>query len=56
MMKELWGSSEGLCKGKGGTMHVADIDKGILGANGVVGGGPPIIVGAALAYKLRNPE
>ena len=38
MMKELFGSSEGLCKGKGGSMHVADIDKGILGANGIVAG------------------
>ena len=49
MMKELWGSSEGLCKGKGGSMHIADIDQGILGANGIVAGGPPISVGAALA-------
>ena len=54
MMKELFGSSEGLCKGKGGSMHVADIDKGILGANGIVGGGPPISVGAALAHKQRG--
>lgn len=54
MMKELCGSSEGLCKGRGGTMHIADIDRGILGANGVVGGGPPIAVGAALANKLRG--
>ena len=54
MMKELWGSSEGLCKGKGGSMHVADIENGILGANGIVGGGPPISVGAALAQKIRG--
>ena len=54
MMKELFGSSEGLCKGRGGSMHVADIAKGMLGANGIVGGGPPISVGAALACKLRG--
>jgi TPP-dependent pyruvate/acetoin dehydrogenase alpha subunit len=54
MMKELWGSSEGLCKGKGGSMHIADIDQGILGANGIVAGGPPISVGAALANKIRE--
>ena len=54
MMKELFGSAEGLCKGKGGSMHVADIDKGILGANGIVAGGPPISVGSALAAKIRK--
>jgi len=54
MMKELFGSSEGLCKGKGGSMHVADVEKGILGANGIVAGGPPISVGSALAAKIRN--
>ncbi len=54
MMKELFGSSAGLCKGKGGSMHVADVDKGILGANGIVAGGPPISVGSALAAKIRK--
>ena len=54
MMKEIWGSSEGTCNGKGGSMHIAEVDRGILGANGIVGGGPPIAVGAALAGKLRN--
>jgi len=54
MMKELFGSSEGLCHGKGGSMHVADIEKGILGANGIVAGGPPISVGAALAARIRK--
>ena len=54
MMKELFGSSEGLCKGKGGSMHVADVEKGILGANGIVAGGPPISVGSALAAKIRD--
>lgn len=54
MMKELFGSSEGLCHGKGGSMHVADLEKGILGANGIVAGGPPISVGAALAARIRR--
>ena len=54
MMKEIWGSTEGTCKGKGGSMHIADIDRGMLGANGIVGGGPPIAVGAALASKLKK--
>lgn len=54
MMKELFGSSDGLCKGKGGSMHVADVEKGILGANGIVAGGPPISVGSALAAKIRD--
>ncbi|WP_340316005.1 thiamine pyrophosphate-dependent dehydrogenase E1 component subunit alpha [Rhizorhabdus argentea] len=54
MMKEIWGSRDGLCKGKGGSMHIADIDKGMLGANGIVGAGAPIAVGAALAAKLEG--
>lgn len=52
MMKEIYGSAEGLCKGKGGSMHIADIDKGMLGANGIVGAGAPIAVGAALSAKI----
>jgi acetoin:2,6-dichlorophenolindophenol oxidoreductase subunit alpha len=52
MMKEIWGSAEGTCKGKGGSMHIADIDEGMLGANGIVGAGAPIAVGAALAAKI----
>ncbi len=52
MMKEIWGSREGLCNGKGGSMHIADVDKGMLGANGIVGAGAPIAVGAALSLKL----
>ncbi|MDE2404842.1 MAG: thiamine pyrophosphate-dependent dehydrogenase E1 component subunit alpha [Sphingomonadales bacterium] len=52
MMKEIWGSREGLCKGKGGSMHIADIDQGMLGANGIVGAGAPIAVGAALSAKI----
>jgi TPP-dependent pyruvate/acetoin dehydrogenase alpha subunit len=51
MMRELYGSAEGICKGKGGSMHIADLDRGMLGANGIVGGGPPLICGAALAAK-----
>ena len=52
MMRELYGRRDGLCKGKGGSMHIADIDKGMLGANGIVGAGAPIAVGAALSAKL----
>lgn len=52
MMKEIFGSRDGLNKGKGGSMHIADISKGMLGANGIVGAGQPIAVGAAIACKL----
>jgi TPP-dependent pyruvate/acetoin dehydrogenase alpha subunit len=52
MMKEIYGRHDGLCKGKGGSMHIADRDVGMLGANAIVGGGPPIAVGAAIATKL----
>lgn len=55
MMKEIWGSREGLCKGKGGSMHIADATKGMLGANGIVGAGAPIAVGAALASRVDGP-
>jgi pyruvate dehydrogenase E1 component alpha subunit len=51
MMAELFGRSTGLCAGKGGSMHIADLDQGMLGANGIVGGGPPLVVGAALTAK-----
>lgn len=54
MMAEIFGKSTGLCKGKGGSMHIADIDKGMLGANGIVGGGFPLAVGAGLTAKLKN--
>ncbi|MGH8169904.1 MAG: thiamine pyrophosphate-dependent enzyme, partial [Steroidobacteraceae bacterium] len=54
MMKEIYGRSDGLCKGKGGSMHIADFDKGMLGANAIVGAGPPLAVGAAIACKLRR--
>lgn len=52
MMQEIYGRATGLCKGKGGSMHIADIDKGMLGANGIVGAGAPIAVGAAISCKL----
>ncbi len=51
MMKELFGAADGLCRGKGGSMHIADLEKGMMGANAIVGGGPPLACGAALAAK-----
>jgi pyruvate dehydrogenase E1 component alpha subunit len=51
MVAELMGKATGICKGKGGSMHIADVDKGMLGANGIVGGGPPLATGAALTAK-----
>ena len=51
MMAELCGKNTGYCKGKGGSMHIADMSIGILGANGVVGGGMPIAVGGGLSAK-----
>ncbi len=51
MMAEIFGRSTGTCCGKGGSMHIADLHKGMLGANGIVGGGPPLACGAALAAK-----
>jgi TPP-dependent pyruvate/acetoin dehydrogenase alpha subunit len=51
MMAEIFGRRTGCCKGKGGSMHIADLSKGMLGANGIVGGGPPLACGAALAAK-----
>jgi pyruvate dehydrogenase E1 component alpha subunit len=51
MMAEIYGRASGSCKGKGGSMHIADLSKGMLGANGIVGGGPPLICGRALASK-----
>jgi len=52
MMAEIWAKRTGICKGMGGSMHVADFSKGILGANGIVGGGFAIATGAAFAAKL----
>nr|WP_320192450.1 thiamine pyrophosphate-dependent dehydrogenase E1 component subunit alpha [uncultured Desulfobacter sp.] len=56
MMAEIFGRTTGYCKGKGGSMHIADVDLGILGANGIVGGGGPIANGAALAIKYRGQD
>ncbi len=56
MMAELFGKSGGYCKGKGGSMHIADFDIGILGACGIVGGGIPIATGAALSASYRNTD
>ncbi|QKR99876.1 thiamine pyrophosphate-dependent dehydrogenase E1 component subunit alpha [Sphingomonas sp. CL5.1] len=54
MMLEIAGRAGGLCGGKGGSMHIADLDKGMLGANAIVGGSPPLAVGAALTEKARG--
>ena len=56
MMGELYGRSTGYCKGKSGSLHIADFDVGILGANGIVGAGIPIAVGAAYSIKLRGTQ
>ncbi len=56
MMAELYGKVTGYCKGKGGSMHIADVDLGILGANGIVGAGQPISVGAAFACKYKKTD
>ena len=56
MMAELYGKETGYCKGKGGSMHIADFSIGILGANGIVGGGIPIATGAALACQYLKNE
>ena len=56
MMAEIFGKRTGYCKGKGGSMHIADLDIGILGATGIVGAGIPIAVGAALSAKLRKTD
>lgn len=54
MMAEIMGKATGTCKGKGGSMHIADLENGNLGANGIVAGGMGISVGAALTQKLKN--
>jgi pyruvate dehydrogenase E1 component alpha subunit len=56
MMAEIRGKATGCCKGKGGSMHIADLDKGMLGANGIVGGGPPLACGAALTAKVKKTD
>lgn len=54
MMAELLGKATGYCRGKGGSMHIADVGMGMLGANGIVGAGGPLATGAALAAKVRG--
>lgn len=56
MMAELLAKETGYCRGRGGSMHIADVATGNLGANGIVAGGIPIAAGAALAYKLRGED
>ena len=56
MMAELLGKATGYCRGKGGSMHIADVDRGILGANGIVGGGMGIATGSALTATLRGSD
>ena len=56
MMAELLGKSTGYCKGKGGSMHIADFEGGNLGANGIVGGGIPIAVGAGISIQNRGTD
>jgi len=55
-LAELMGKATGYCKGRGGSMHIADFTKGNLGANAIVGGGIPIAVGSALSQKLMNRQ
>jgi len=54
MMAEIFGKKTGTCHGKGGSMHIADLDAGMMGANGIVGGGPPLVCGAGLTAKMKG--
>ena len=56
MFAELYGRATGYCKGKGGSMHISNMELGMLGANGIVGAGPPIAVGAAFSIKYRKAD
>lgn len=56
MMAELYGKRDGYCNGKGGSMHIADVDAGMLGANGIVGAGPPLATGAALTSTMKGTD
>jgi TPP-dependent pyruvate/acetoin dehydrogenase alpha subunit len=56
MMAELFGKATGLCKGKGGSMHIVDAKKGMLGAMGIVGAGMPIAAGVGLAIKMLKTD
>ncbi|HNH35649.1 MAG TPA: thiamine pyrophosphate-dependent dehydrogenase E1 component subunit alpha [Rhodocyclaceae bacterium] len=54
MMLEIYGKKGGACNGKGGSMHIADLSKGMMGANGILGAGAPLVCGAALAARFRG--
>src|SRR3954467_13557633 len=54
MMAEIYGREDGLCKGRGGSMHIADFSRGMLGANAIVGGGIALATGAGLAASVRG--
>lgn len=54
MMAEIYGKAAGACRGKGGSMHIADLSKGMMGANGILGAGAPLACGAGLAAKYRG--
>ncbi|MBX3598902.1 MAG: thiamine pyrophosphate-dependent dehydrogenase E1 component subunit alpha [Rhizobiaceae bacterium] len=56
MMAEIFGKDTGICRGKGGSMHIADLSKGMIGANGIVGGGPPLACGAALTAQILGRD
>jgi pyruvate dehydrogenase E1 component alpha subunit len=56
MMAEIYGKKTGICHGKGGSMHIADLDQGMLGANGIVGGGPPLVCGVGLTAKVKKTD
>jgi TPP-dependent pyruvate/acetoin dehydrogenase alpha subunit len=56
MLAEIFGRATGYCKGKGGSMHLADMDRGMLGADGIVGGGIPIAAGAALGCRVLGHD
>jgi pyruvate dehydrogenase E1 component alpha subunit len=56
MMGEIFGRASGICGGKGGSMHIADLERGMLGANAIVGGAAPLATGAALTHKTRGSD
>jgi pyruvate dehydrogenase E1 component alpha subunit len=56
MMAEVLGRADGYCHGKGGSMHITDVSRGMLGADGIVGGGIPIAAGAALGMRLKGAQ
>ncbi len=56
MMAELYGKATGSCHGKGGSMHIADVDRGMLGANGIIGAGGPLACGSGLMAKIKGTD